>query len=144
MRECRQRRKTPRNGTRSRSKRGASTDKCAGLEVGVANELGSFEQFGLHSAAKVCVAEKLKRPTSLRCAGFRVHFLFIPLASADGQAFFSLARKHVVVHADHHWDENNCVVKKVELHAREEQLENAARDRFAPEIMVRRRLNNQE
>ncbi len=39
VRECCQRRKRPMNGTRSRSKRGASTDNSAGLEDWVPTEL---------------------------------------------------------------------------------------------------------
>src|SRR4051794_12671424 len=59
----------------------------------------------------------------LRCVTSLCRTLaFIPFATADRKTFFSLGRKHVVVHADHHRDENDRVVEKVEFDARIEKL----------------------
>ena len=71
--------------------------------------------------------------------------LVAPFAGA-GHLFpvFTLRWKHVVIHADHHGDEYDGVVEEVEFHTWKNQLQNAARHRFAPEIVVKCGLPDQQ
>ena len=58
-------------------------------------------------------------------------------------ARFSPGRKHVVVHPDHHRNEDYGVIEEVKFHARKEELQYAERHRLAHEIMVERSLSDQ-
>ena len=50
----------------------------------------------------------------------------------------------MVVHPDHHWNENNRVVEEVQLDAWQPQLENAGGHGTAEQVMANRRLNDQQ
>src|SRR5579864_9530419 len=67
-----------------------------------------------------------------------------PLACASHVSLLTLRRKHVVVHSDDHWNKHNRVVKKVEFNPRKNQLQDAARHRLTPEIVVKRGLPDQQ
>src|ERR1700722_10100987 len=55
-----------------------------------------------------------------------------------------LRRKHVVVHRNHHGNEDDRIVKKMQFDARENHLENAEWNRFAPKIVMSRGLPDQQ
>ena len=67
-----------------------------------------------------------------------------PFAGAGHSPQFTLGWKHVVVHADYHGDEYDRIIEEMEFHSWKEQLQNAAWNRLAPEIVVERGLRNQE
>lgn len=67
-----------------------------------------------------------------------------PFAGTGHPPLFALWWKHMVVHADHHGDEDDRVIEEMEFHPWKEQLQNAARNRFTPEIVVQRGLRDQE
>jgi hypothetical protein len=69
---------------------------------------------------------------------------FDPGAGACRFPRFSLGWKHVVVHPDHHWDEDDGVIEEVKFYAREEELQNTEWHRLAHEVMVECRLADQE
>src|SRR5580704_4400285 len=66
-----------------------------------------------------------------------------PLTGA-GRVSLSFGRKHVVIHRDHHRDEHDRVVEEMQLNPGENQLQDAARYRLTPEIMVSRSLPDQQ
>jgi hypothetical protein len=70
--------------------------------------------------------------------------LVAPFAGAGHLPVFTLWWKHVVVHADHHGDEYDRVVEEMEFDTWKDQLQNAAWDRLAPEIVMERGLPNEQ
>src|SRR6266852_6627039 len=70
--------------------------------------------------------------------------LVAPFAGARHLPVFTLWRKHVVVHTDHHRDEYDRVVEEVEFDAWKDQLQNTARNWLAPKIVVERGLPDQQ
>src|ERR1700757_5408248 len=68
-----------------------------------------------------------------------------PRAGAGRLFGFSLWRKHVVIHRDHHRNKHDRVVEEMKLNPRKHKLQHAARNRLAPEIMVKNeRLREQQ
>src|SRR5579864_1690983 len=67
-----------------------------------------------------------------------------PLARASRVPLFTHWRKHVVIHSDNHRNEHDRVVKEVEFNPRKNQLQDAARHRLTPEIVVKGRLPDQQ
>ena len=87
-------------------------------------------------------AKRRSRPVRLNSAtGCRIR---ITVAGARDRSPFVGRRKHVVVHADRHRDEDNGVVEQVQFHTWKDQLEHAGRDRRPPEIVLQCGLNNQQ
>src|SRR5271166_6331829 len=67
-----------------------------------------------------------------------------PGAAANHLLLLSLGGKHVVVHRDDHGDEYNRIVEKMQFYAREYQLQDTARHRLAPEVVMSRGLPDQQ
>jgi len=75
------------------------------------------------------------------CTG---RFILVPGTGAGCFFFLPLGREHVVIHRDHHGDEHDRVVEEMKLDPRKKKLEDAARFRLMPEIVVRHRLPDQQ
>src|SRR6185437_8800417 len=74
--------------------------------------------------------------TTLSC-GSGLYIVFTaPFAGAVRIPLLTRRREHVIVHADHHGNENNRVVEKMQFHAGEIQLQHAARYRLVPEVVM--------
>src|ERR1700730_2367053 len=67
-----------------------------------------------------------------------------PGARTNHLLLLGLRGEHVVVHRDDHGDEYDRIVKKMQFHAWEDQLQNTARHWLAPEIVVGRGLPDQQ
>src|ERR1700730_18574836 len=67
-----------------------------------------------------------------------------PGARTNHLLLLGLRGEHVVVHRDDHGDEYDRIVKKMQFHAWEDQLQNTARHWLAPEIVVGRGLAGQD
>src|SRR5882672_8260579 len=70
--------------------------------------------------------------------------LVAPVAGAGHFPLLRLGWKHVVVHPDDHGNEYDRVVKKMQFHSRENQLQKAAWNRLAPEIVMECGLPDQQ
>src|SRR6185437_481947 len=78
------------------------------------------------------------------CASGLYIVLAAPFAGAVRIPSFTLWREHVIVHADHHGNENDRVIEKMQFYTGKEQLQHAARHRFMPEVVVGRGLVNEQ
>src|SRR5580700_1913376 len=76
-------------------------------------------------------------------AGYR-RVILAPGAGAGGVLRLTGGRKHVIVHANDHGDEDDRVVEEVELDAGKEELQNAARHGLSPEVVMNRRLQDEQ
>src|ERR1700733_12096197 len=59
----------------------------------------------------------------------RVCMMMSQRARAPGGICFTLGRENMVVHPDHHWNENKAVVKQMQLNAGHHELKDAHRNR---------------
>src|SRR5262245_52936114 len=55
-----------------------------------------------------------------------------------------LRRKHVVVHANHHWDEHDSVIEEMQFNPGKHQLKNAYRHCRTKEVVMNCCLGNQQ
>src|ERR1700686_5328499 len=76
--------------------------------------------------------------------GSRVDETVLMQRTVARRLLLTYRRKHVVVHADHHWHKHDRVIEKVEFNTRNYQLQNAYRDRLAPKIVMHCRLRDQQ
>src|SRR5580698_7729524 len=52
--------------------------------------------------------------------------------------------KHVVIHGDNHGDEHDGVIEEMQLNPRKYELQDTARNRLAPKVVVKHGLPEQE
>ena len=67
----------------------------------------------------------------------------MPLAGAN-RLGFTFQWEHVVVHANHHGNEDHRIIEEMEFHPREHKLQNACRHRGVKKIVMDSRLSNQQ
>src|SRR5271163_1352783 len=71
-------------------------------------------------------------------------FIIAPGAGARRLFLLVRGREHVIVHRDHHGNEDDRVVEEMEFDSREKKLQDATRYRLMPEIVVRCGLPDQQ
>src|SRR5580692_12492496 len=79
-----------------------------------------------------------------RCLGFSFFRTLVPSASACIVVHFALGREDVVVHPNHHRNKHDGVIEKMQLHAREEELQYAHRHRSAAQIVMQYVLRDEQ
>src|SRR5579863_7324495 len=85
-----------------------------------------------------------EKKSDTRRSGSLRRIVAAPLARAGHVPLLARGREHVVIHADHHGDEHDRIIEKVQLNPREDQLQDAAGHRLAPEIVMKRGLPDQQ